>query len=153
MTPAPQLFGLLSREHRDHLEELTREVSFAEDFRIFSEHQPAGKFWVIHSGTVALDLGVPGSRRTTLETLGTGDLLGWSWMFPPKIWHFGAVAFSPVRAYEFGAMEVLAACEEDPVFGLACTRAIAQILAHRLDVARTKLLEEYEHHGAPDFGI
>ncbi|MFE5077569.1 Crp/Fnr family transcriptional regulator [Streptomyces halstedii] len=153
MTPAPQLFGMLSHEHRDRLNGVSREVSFPEDFRIFDEHQPAEKFWVIHSGAVALDLAVPGSRRTVVETLGSGDLLGWSWMFPPRLWHFGAAAFSPVRAHEFEAAAVLALCDEDSAFGLAWTRAVAQILAHRLDVARTKLLDQYEHHGAPDFGI
>ncbi|MFE2373831.1 Crp/Fnr family transcriptional regulator [Streptomyces sp. NPDC059398] len=151
MTPVTRLFATLSHEHGERLNGLARDISFPEDFRIFEEGQPADKFWVIHSGTVALDLAVPGSRRTRVETLGTGDLLGWSWLFSPKVWHFGAEAFSPVRAHEFEAAAVLALCQEDPGFGLALTHSIAQILAHRLEVARTKLLEQYEEHGAPDF--
>ena len=37
----------------------------------------------------------------TIDTIGMGELLGWSWLFPPYRWAFGAVAASPVEAFEF----------------------------------------------------
>ena len=79
---------------------------------------------------------VPGSSPSTftsraggtavVETLGEGELLGWSWLFEPYRWHLGAQARSAVSAYEFDAQRVRAACEEDPAFGLALTHCVAR---------------------------
>lgn len=82
-------------------------------------------------------------QRVTVASLGSGDLLGWSWLFPPHQWDFGAVAFSPVRAYEFDAAAVLGLCEEDPQLGMILVRSVAEILAYRLETTRGKLLEQY----------
>ena len=82
----------------------------------------------------------------TVASLGSGDLLGWSWLFPPHEWDFGAEAFSPVRAYEFDAAQVLRLCEEDPQLGIVLVRSVAEILAHRLEMTRGKLMEQYAGH-------
>ncbi|MFE9660870.1 MULTISPECIES: cyclic nucleotide-binding domain-containing protein [unclassified Streptomyces] len=147
MTTARRLLTALPADHRQRLMDLAQEVSFAQDSRIFEEGGPADRLWVIRSGTVALDLQVPDRRRVTVETLQPGDLLGWSWLFPPHQWEFGAEAFSPVRAYEFDAAKVRSLCEEESALGLVLLRTIAEILAHRLEGARTRLIENYAKHG------
>jgi CRP-like cAMP-binding protein len=141
MTAATRLLRALPAPHRERLMELAREVSFAQDARIFEEKGTADRFWVIRSGAVILDLKVPGRRPVTVDTLGPGDLLGWSWMFAPYTWGFGAEALSPVRAYEFDGEQVRALCDEDPTLGFALVRAVAEVLAHRLETARTRLLD------------
>ncbi|MEW1721949.1 cyclic nucleotide-binding domain-containing protein [Streptomyces sp. NPDC093109] len=147
MTSATRLLTGLPADRGDMLMRLSHHVYFPQDERIFEEGSQADTFWIIHTGTVALDLCVPGRRRVTVETLGVGDLLGWSWLFPPHQWHFGAEAFSPVRAHEFDAAAVRSMCEADPVLGYALTRTVAQILGRRLEAARTKLLDHYMVHG------
>ncbi|MFD7552098.1 cyclic nucleotide-binding domain-containing protein [Streptomyces sp. NPDC059578] len=147
MTTARRLLTALPADHRQRLMDLAQEVSFPQDSRIFEEGGPADRLWVIRSGTVALDLQVPDRRRVTVETLQPGDLLGWSWLFPPHQWDFGAEAFSPVRAYEFDAAKVRSLCEEESALGLVLLRTIAEILAHRLAGARTRLIENYAKHG------
>ncbi|MCX4657851.1 cyclic nucleotide-binding domain-containing protein [Streptomyces uncialis] len=147
MTTATRLLTALSAEHRRMLMELAQEVSFPQDARIFEEGGPADRLWVIRSGTVSLDLRVPERRPVTVETLHPGDLLGWSWLFPPHEWDFGAEAFSPVRAYEFDAPKVRSLCEQDTALGLILLRTIAEILAHRLEGSRTRLIENYAKHG------
>ncbi|MCD9194648.1 Crp/Fnr family transcriptional regulator [Streptomyces albireticuli] len=148
MSNATKLLRTLPTEYRDRLMTLAREVSFPEDTRIFEEQGRADRFWIIRSGAVTLDLRVPGRRVAAVETLGTGDLLGWSWMFPPYEWGFGAEALSPVRAYEFDGAEARALCEEDPALGFAVVRAVAEILGHRLRAARTRLLDLYVPHSS-----
>ncbi|GGT61628.1 hypothetical protein GCM10010207_71570 [Streptomyces atratus] len=44
-------------------------------------------FWLIRSGQVEVDIRVPGRRAAVIETLGQDDLLGWSWLFSPHVWH------------------------------------------------------------------
>jgi CRP-like cAMP-binding protein len=148
MTTVTTLLGVLPPEGRERLMELAHEVSFPVGARIFEEGQKADRFWIIRTGSVTLDLHVPGRRAAAVETLGPGDLLGWSWLFPPYSWHLGAEALSPVRAVEFDATVVRALCEADPVFGRAISRRIAEIIGHRLQSARTRLLDLYGPHGS-----
>ena len=146
MTKAIKLLTALPPPQRQHLMSLAREVSFPEDTRIFEAGGTADRFWVIRSGAVSLDQRGTSVQRVTVASLGAGDLLGWSWLFPPYQWDFGAEAFSPVRAYEFEAQPVLKLCEEDPALGLSLVRIVAEILAHRLETTRGKLMEQYGMH-------
>ncbi|MEU8716990.1 cyclic nucleotide-binding domain-containing protein [Streptomyces sp. NPDC048663] len=143
MTKAIKLLTALPQAQRERLMELAEEVSFPEDTRIFEAGGTADRFWVIRSGAVNLDQEVTSRKRVTVATLGAGDLLGWSWLFPPYTWDFGAMAFSQVRAYEYDAAAVLALCVEDPLLGLSLVRTVAEILASRLEVTRGKLLDAY----------
>ncbi len=141
MNAGTRLLRAVPPEYRDRMMTLAREVSFPQDARVFEERGTADRFWVIRSGAITLDLMVPGRRRVTVETLGPGDLLGWSWMFPPYEWDFGAEALSPVRAYEFDGAEVRELCERDPALGFALVRAVTEVLAHRLQAARSRLFD------------
>ncbi|MDQ0964035.1 MULTISPECIES: cyclic nucleotide-binding domain-containing protein [unclassified Streptomyces] len=146
MTRATKLLTALPPPQRQRLMTLAREVSFPEDSRIFEAGGTADRFWILRSGAVSLVQQVTSLRRVTVAGLGSGDLLGWSWLFPPYRWDFGAEAFSPVRAYEFEAQPVLKLCEEDPALGLTLVRIVAEILAHRLEMTRGKLMEQYGTH-------
>ena len=147
MTKAIKLLTALPLPQRERLTGLARKVSFPEDDRIFEAGERADRFWVIRSGAVSLTQQVTAVQRVTVASLGVGDLLGWSWLFPPYEWDFGAEAFSPVRAYEFDASSVLALCEEDPRLGIVLVRSVAEILAHRLETTRGRLMEHYALHG------
>ncbi|WP_045295989.1 MULTISPECIES: Crp/Fnr family transcriptional regulator [Streptomyces] len=127
---------------------LAREVSFAIDERIFNEGVKADRFWIIHTGTVALDVHVPGRRAAVIETLGAGELLGWSWLVPPHHWHLGAQATSPVRAYEFDAAAVSELCGKDPELKQELLAYVAAVIAGRLRSARVRLLDLYAPYGA-----
>ncbi|MDT0310152.1 cyclic nucleotide-binding domain-containing protein [Streptomyces sp. DSM 44917] len=141
MTAPRRLLRVLPDGYRDRLMAVAREVSFAQGERIFEEKGRADRFWILRSGTVTLDLRLAGPRPTGVSSLASGDLLGWSWLFPPYEWDFGAEALSPVRAYEFDGASVQELCDEDPAFGYALLRAIAEILAFRVRAARTRLLD------------
>ncbi|GAU69826.1 hypothetical protein SSP35_14_01600 [Streptomyces sp. NBRC 110611] len=141
-------FGNLPQDRRDQLMSLAREVSFATGERVFNERGKADRFWIIRTGTVALDLHVPGRRAAVIETLGAGELLGWSWLFPPHRWHLGAEASSPVRAYEFDAIAVRDLCGTDPVLDHALCVYVARVVADRLRAARVRLLDLYAPYGA-----
>ena len=108
----------------------------------------ADRFWIIRTGTVALDMHVPGRRAAVIETLGHNELIGWSWLFAPHAWHLGAEATSPVRAYEFDATRVRSMCKDDPALGASVAQWVGDILAHRLRSARTRLLDLYAPYGS-----
>lgn len=142
------VFGAMTKEHREQLMSLAHEVSFTAGERVFNEGGKADRFWIIHTGTVALDLHVPGRRPVVVETLGAGRLLGWSWLVPPHIWHLGAEAASPVRAYEFDAATVREMCANDPGLDHELCTYVSGVLARRLRGARVRLLDLYAPYGA-----
>ncbi|MEK8170039.1 cyclic nucleotide-binding domain-containing protein [Streptomyces sp. M19] len=137
-----RLFGALRNEHRDRLLELAHDAYFPSGVRIFEAGGEADRFWVIRTGAVTLDLDIPERRPTPIDTLGPGELIGWSWLFPPDTWHLGAEALSPVRAHEFDAAAVRRLCEADTDLGYALTLACAQTIGRRLQSTRARLLDE-----------
>ena len=127
---------------------VAREVSFPQGTRLFHEGGHADRFWIIRTGTVELDMRVPGRRAAVIESLHHNDLVGWSWLFTPHTWHLGAEAATPVRAFEFDAVAVREMCEEDPAFGESVARWVGEVVAHRLRAARTRLLDLYAPYGS-----
>jgi CRP-like cAMP-binding protein len=127
-------------DHLAILAETAADVTFPARHRLFEDGGGASRFWLIQSGHVALDLHVPGQGRMTIDSVGMGDLLGWSWLFPPYRWAFGAVAVSPVEAFEFDGRAVRACCESDPVLGYELTRRLAHVVAKRLQATRVRLI-------------
>ena len=87
----PFLHGL-SRDHLAVLAGTACDVTFPARHRLFEDGGSANRFWLLQSGHVALDLHVPGQGRMKIDTIGMGELLGWSWLFPPYRWAFCAVA-------------------------------------------------------------
>ncbi|MFE2283412.1 Crp/Fnr family transcriptional regulator [Streptomyces sp. NPDC059443] len=143
-TPSPiRIAAVLSTEHRGRLMSHAREVNFREGARIFDEGTRAESFWIVRSGTVTLELPVPGRRPTPIESLGPGELVGWSWLFAPYVWQLGAEAMTPVRAYEFDATTVRMLMDADPAFGSAIGHWVGRVLALRLQQTRTRLLDVY----------
>ncbi|MEU0649458.1 cyclic nucleotide-binding domain-containing protein [Streptomyces umbrinus] len=146
--PTTSMPRALSAEHRQRLMQAAREVSYAQGTRLFEEGARADRFWIIRTGTIALDMHIPGRRAVVIESLGHNELLGWSWLFTPHTWHLGAEAVTPLRAYEFDATAVRAMCQEDPSFGQAVTQWVGEVVAHRLRTARTRLLDLYGPYGS-----
>ncbi|UXY31846.1 cyclic nucleotide-binding domain-containing protein [Streptomyces sp. HUAS TT20] len=146
--PTPGMMRALPVEYRERLMRVARQVSFPQGTRLFEEGSRADRFWIIRTGTVDLDMRVPGRRAAVIETLGHDELVGWSWLFGPHSRHLGAEATSPVRAYEFDAVAVRSMCQDDPAFGFAVAQWVGDIVAHRLRSARTRLLDLYAPYGS-----
>ncbi|MEW2582180.1 Crp/Fnr family transcriptional regulator [Streptomyces virginiae] len=143
-TPSPiRIAAVLSTEHRGRLMAQAHEVNFPENARIFNEGHRAESFWIVRSGTVTLEVPVAGRRPAQVENLGPGELVGWSWLFPPYVWQLGAEAMTPVRAYEFDAAAVRMLMDADPAFGSAVGHWVGRVLAMRLQQTRTRLLDLY----------
>lgn len=127
-------------DHLDALATAASDVTFPAGHRIFEEGGFASKFWLIQSGHVALDVLVPGSGRVIIDTIGIGDLLGCSWLFPPYRWAFGAVCVTPVHTFEFNAAAIRTCCAADAAFGAEFRDRLLRVLARRLQSTRTRLI-------------
>ncbi|MFF2328796.1 MULTISPECIES: Crp/Fnr family transcriptional regulator [unclassified Streptomyces] len=125
------------------LDEAARDVPLVLDQRLFEEGRRADRFWIIRSGQVEVDLHVPGRRAAVIETLGRDELLGWSWLFSPHVWHMGAHVIRAGQAVEFDAAAVRSLCEADAALGRAVYKYVAETVAERLYGTRTRLLQLY----------
>ena len=135
----PFLHGM-SHDQLGLLAEAASDVTFPARHRLFEDGGNATRFWLIQSGHVSLDLHVPGEGPVVIDTIGMGELLGWSWLFPPYKWAFGAVAATPIEAFEFDAPAVRACCEADPGLGYELNQRVTRVLAKRLQATRIRLI-------------
>ncbi|MET9315789.1 cyclic nucleotide-binding domain-containing protein [Kribbella sp. NPDC003505] len=137
------LFDDLTAPEREAFFSTAHEVSYDDGDRLFEEGGPAGYCWLIRHGRVALDTAVPGRGHVVVQTLGPGDLLGWSWLVPPYRWHFGARAIGAVQATAFDAARLRALADQDPRLGYALTRQLLAVVLDRLQTTRARLLDLY----------
>lgn len=127
----------------ERLSYYTRQGVFRAGTRIFNEGGRAKRFWLIRKGRVDLDTHLPGRPDATVESLGPGAVLGWSWLFPPYTWHFGAVARESTLTLELDATEVLRLCHSDPELGYELTTRFVALVVERLQATRLRLIDVY----------
>lgn len=113
---------------------------------IFREGEEANEFYVIRHGKVALEVFVPGRGPVTIQTLGEGEILGWSWLIPPYHWHFNARAIELTRAIALDGKCLRAKCEDDHDLGYELLKRFAHIVEQRLEATRLQLLDVYGVH-------
>jgi CRP/FNR family transcriptional regulator, cyclic AMP receptor protein len=142
VTPHPFLEGMCEQQLRS-LSEAAMRASFAEGEWIFREGEPADRFYLIQEGSVFITSRMPGHSQIVIQTIGTGDALGWSWLFEPYTWHFDARVDEPMRALFFHAAFLREQCEEDPKLGYDLMNRVSRVVIHRLQAARLKLLNAY----------
>ncbi len=110
---------------------------------IFREGEAANQFYLLRHGTVRLEIFVPERGPLIVQTLGAGDVLGWSWLFPPYRWHFDARAATLVRAIALDGTCLRTKCEDDHDLGYALVKRFAHVMMQRLQATRLQLLDIY----------
>ena len=110
---------------------------------IFREGDRANTFYVVRHGSVAIELHAPARNPMMVETLESGDVLGWSWLFPPYRTHFDARALSDVRATAIDGACLRGKCEDDPALGYDLIKRFAHVFTERLHWTRLRLLDIY----------
>lgn len=141
--PVPAFFAGLSPEQAEAVRDASREVAFPDGGVILQEGRRAHGCWVIRTGEVALTASVPGVVPVVLQTLGPGDIVGWSWLTEPRRWLFTATARGPVHALELDTDRIRALADTDPAFGYALTRTLLDAVLSRLQSTRARLLDVY----------
>ena len=136
-------FGGMGAEEIALIAGCGRNVHFDPGETIFRQADPADNFFVVRHGTVAVGNFVPPRGELVIETLEAGELLGWSWLFPPYRSHFDARALTSVRATQFDGACLRDKCAADPAFGYDLMSRFAQVLIERLQWTRVRLLDLY----------
>jgi CRP-like cAMP-binding protein len=136
----PFLKGM-SREHLELLAADSFPAEFPAGERILHEDAAANRFYLIQEGRVDIESLVKDGEPRHIQTVGPGDLLGWSWLFPPYCWHFDARAVAHVKAICFYGKHVREVCEANHDLGYELMKRVSETLIQRLQHTRCELLE------------
>ena len=115
-------------------------VHFKPGELIFREGELANRFYLIETGKVILVSSGTSGDPVIIDKAGAGDLLGWSWMFPPYIWHFTAFAVEQTTAIFFYGTILREYCERDHSLGYELFKRMSAVMVKRLQAARQKML-------------
>jgi CRP/FNR family transcriptional regulator, cyclic AMP receptor protein len=143
LTAHPFLAGLPAAQ-TEQLSYWARRQTFRSGARLFEEGGHADRFWLIRDGSVALDIHGP-HPTMTVETLHAGTVLGWSWLFPPYRWHFGASALEQTLAVELDGPAIRDLCARDPVLGHELMSRFLKVVVSRMQATRIRLLDLYQN--------
>lgn len=141
---AQPFFKGLSAQQLDLLLSNSMAVEFPAGKSIFREGEMANRFYLVIEGAVALEAAAKekDSVPHLIQTIGAGDVLGWSWLFPPHFWHFDARAVKHTKAIFIYGTRVRELCEHDHDLGYELMKRTAEILIGRLQATRRQLLEQ-----------
>ncbi|HXG90801.1 MAG TPA: cyclic nucleotide-binding domain-containing protein [Blastocatellia bacterium] len=107
---------------------------------LFREGETADVLYLIQHGHVALEVYSAERGVVTVETIGAGDALGWSWLIPPYNWRFDARAVGLTRAIAVDGERLRELCQKDSDLNREMLMRITQIIAHRLHATTLQLL-------------
>ena len=138
----PFLFGL-SADHVNFLTSCATIRRFASQQELFHEGEDADHFYLILSGEVTLETVVPGTAVATIQNVGAGQALGWSWLYPPYRWHFTARTIEPTEVISFEAASLRNKSEEDRDFRDELLSRVSKLVLNRLESTRMQLIDLY----------
>lgn len=138
----PFLQGLEDR-HIETIVGCASNVKFDPGEYVYKEGQEANTFYFIRHGRIAVEIHAHNRGPLAIETVGEGDVLGWSWLIPPYRWHFDARAQELVRAIAMDGKCLRGKCDEDHELGYEIMRRFAQVFVNRLRATRLQLMDMY----------
>ncbi len=123
----------------------TRVEQYSTGAMLFREGDQLPHVFVVVAGTVALEVSGPDHRSCRFQTVGPGELLGWSPLLGGGAMTASSRAVTDVKVLAIDAKAILAVCDQDPRFGYQFMRRTAAAIAARLSATRLQLLDVYKH--------
>jgi CRP/FNR family cyclic AMP-dependent transcriptional regulator len=134
-------FRGMKAQHLRTIVESATVVRFEPGEVIFREGEPAHRFYVIRTGRVALQLVSYRIDPFTVMTIERGDIVGWSWLYPPYRWKLTAKALEDTRAISLDGRHVCTRCDEDHDLGYELMKRFAHIIDDRVEALSVHLVE------------
>ncbi len=136
-------FDDLRPEHLGFMASCCKNQVFEPGELIGQEGEDADYFYVIREGKAAVQIFAPNKGAITLETLSDGDIIGWSWLFPPYKWNFDIKAIKKTRTIAMDGKCLRQKCEDNHELGYLLMKKFSKIMIHRLKATRLQVLDIY----------
>ncbi len=137
------LFKNLAPAHIKLVTGCASNVVFEPDQFIFREGEEANTFYIIRQGRVRVETFSPEKGPIAIQACVDGDVLGWSWLFPPYRWRFEAIAIEKSRLIAMDGKCLRTKCETDHDLGYEMMRIFTEVVSERLDATRLQLMDFY----------
>jgi CRP-like cAMP-binding protein len=114
---------------------------------LYREGDPAGKFYIVVEGKVALDMqcdmgpNFP-SRQVVVDVIAKGESMGWSAVVEPYIFTLSCLCLDRTELVAIDGVKLREIIDEDCGLGLAVMKAVAKMIATRLTHTRVVLVGE-----------
>ena len=93
-----KFFHELPEKYLDVISGCGKNVHFQQGEYIAKEDSSADFFYLIRSGHATVSVSAPGRDPIVVQTIGEGEILGWSWIFPPYRWVFDIQTLEEIAA-------------------------------------------------------
>lgn len=110
---------------------------------MFKAGDQATHFFLIRDGNVGLELQVPGSEVFRFQTVGEGEIIGWSWIFEPFVYQFDARTLEKTRVVSFDGRCLRGKCDADAELGFYLMKRFSKVMVRRLAATRMQLIDVY----------
>ena len=137
-------FEKFPEQHLETIVGCASNVRFEAGQFIFREGEEASKFYLIRQGKVALQIFSERRGPITVLTLGEGEILGWSWLFPPHRYKFSARTLESTRAFAIDGQCLRGKAEQDHDLGYDLLNRFAPIVERALEATRLQLINVYQ---------
>ena len=144
-----KFFANLSKEHLTMVVGCSSNVRFNAGELILREGESADRFYLVRRGLVAIESYVPHQGQLIIDQVHEGEVLGWSWLFPPYRWHFDARALELTRAIAIDGKCLRDKKEKDHELGYVLMDFFAQIMEETLQATRIRLTDMYRNPDQP----
>jgi CRP/FNR family cyclic AMP-dependent transcriptional regulator len=124
-------------------------VRFGAGSFLFREGGAADRCFLIREGKLALEIAAAGRGSIIVQTVGAGDVAGFSWLLEPHQWQFDGRVVEPVHAVALDGTCLRGKCADDPRLGFELTQLFARLAIQRLQATRLQLLDVYGNASAP----
>jgi CRP/FNR family transcriptional regulator, cyclic AMP receptor protein len=112
---------------------------------VFREGQSEAHIYLVVTGGVALEIRLTGRDAKRIQTVGPGELLGWSPVLGQISMTATARVVEATKLIAVDATQLATLCEHNPKFGYEFMKRTALALATRLSATRLQLLDVYGH--------
>ena len=127
-------FSGISIAQLNMLANIAEEAEYESGHYFHHEGEDLNKVYIIVEGEVSLITKFPQQdKEVVINTLGPGDVFGWTSLLPPYSAGAGAKSNSKCTLIEFDSVELRNKFSEDYEFGYLMMMKVAQIIRERLD--------------------
>lgn len=109
--------------------------------RLMREGTPLDRLWLPWSGTIMIDLHVPGRGDVPITVTGADGVLGWSCLIPPFRSALGAFVVEQCEAVELRGGGLRNLLSEDPVLGAELTGRLLTVAHKQLHATQQRVAD------------
>lgn len=136
------LFAGLPQEVFKDIAMFSEEITLSSNTYLFREGDAANKLYLVISGGIDLQLEIPNGDacHADVETIVPGEVLGWSALVEPHIYHMSAVTSTSSRLAVIDGTKLQDYLAHHPEWAYKILLQIARIIGDRLSRTRLRLM-------------